>query len=46
MPAARAKTPLPIVANARHSPGHVRALRLDRLRFAAPFGNEQEPLGL
>jgi len=42
MPAMHAKTPLLIVANARHSPSYGCALRLDQLRFDAPFGHWQK----
>ena len=45
-PHLRAKTPLLVVANARHSPSYGCALRLDQLRFDAPFGLGQKTLGL
>ncbi|WP_161958929.1 hypothetical protein [Acidovorax sp. ST3] len=46
MPALHAKKPLPIVANARHSPRYGCALRLDQRRFDAPFGLGQKTLSL
>ncbi|MEI2746470.1 MAG: hypothetical protein V9G22_14085 [Ottowia sp.] len=46
MPALHAKTPLLVVANARHGPSHGCALRLDQRRFDAPFGQEQKTLNL
>jgi hypothetical protein len=46
MPALRAKTPLLVVANTRRSPSYGCALRLDQLRFDAPFGLGQKTLSL
>ncbi|HRB09721.1 MAG TPA: hypothetical protein PLH47_06060, partial [Ottowia sp.] len=46
MPASHAKTPLLVVANARHGSTHGSALRLDQWRFAAPFRHEQKTLSL
>jgi hypothetical protein len=46
MPALHAKTPLLVVANARHSPRYGCALRLDQQRFDAPFGHGQKTLSL
>ncbi|WP_343735091.1 hypothetical protein [Acidovorax sp.] len=46
MPALHAKTPLLIVANARHSPRYGCALRLDQWCFVAPFGLGQKTLSL
>lgn len=46
MPALLAKTPLLVVANARHSQSYGCALRLDQGRFGAPFGHGRKPLNL
>jgi len=46
MPALHAKTPLLVVANARHGSGHGCALRLDQRRFDALFGQAQKTLSL
>jgi hypothetical protein len=46
MPALHAKTPLLVVANARHSPRYGCALRLDQRRFDAPCGHGQKTLSL
>jgi hypothetical protein len=46
MPALHAKTPLLVVANARHSPSYGGAFRLDPWRFDAPFGHGQKTLSL
>jgi hypothetical protein len=46
MPALHAKTPLLVVANARHSPSDGCPLRLDQRRFDAPFGHGQKILSL
>jgi len=45
LPALHAKTPH-VVANARHSPSHGGAFRLDAWRFEMPFGRGQKPLSL
>jgi hypothetical protein len=44
MPALHAKTPLRVVANARHRPRHGCAFRLHPWRFDAPFGHGQKNL--
>ena len=46
MPALHVKTPLLVVANARHSPSYGCALRLDPLRFDVPFEHWQKTLSL
>ncbi|MBH2043394.1 MAG: hypothetical protein I8H87_07640 [Comamonadaceae bacterium] len=46
VPALHAKTPLPVVAHARHGPRYGCAFRLDPWRFDAPFWHGQNPLSL
>jgi hypothetical protein len=46
MSAHRPKTPLLVVANARHSPGYGCALRLDQVRFDALLGHDRITLRL
>jgi hypothetical protein len=46
VPALHAKTPLLVVANARHSPSYGFAFRLDPWRFDALFGHGQKILSL
>jgi hypothetical protein len=40
------KTPMLVVANARHSPSHGCGLRLDQVRFGALLGHDQKTLRL
>jgi hypothetical protein len=46
MPALPAKTQRLVVANTRHSPSYGCVLRLDPMRFAAPFGHGRKTLSL
>jgi hypothetical protein len=46
MSAHHPKTPLLVVANARHSPSYRCALRLDQVRFGALLGRDQKTFGL
>jgi hypothetical protein len=46
MPAHHAKKRLLVVANARHSPSYVCALRLDQALFGALLGQAQKTLSL
>jgi hypothetical protein len=46
LPALPAKTPLRVVANARHSLGYGCAFCLDPWRFDAPFGHGKKTLSL
>jgi hypothetical protein len=45
MPAHHPKTPLLVVANARHSPSYGCALRLDPVRFVALLGHARKLSG-
>jgi hypothetical protein len=46
MPAHHAKQHLHVVANARHGPSHVCALRLEQALFGALLGHAQKTLSL